>query len=226
MTEPTTVTEFLNKHGLPYAAAFEENGHDHLPSLLEASEEDLATVISDVKMRSGHAMRLRKIPARHVSATPLASSPPPPAAEPPASAPQSDPAQLRGDDPNAQAHMHKLLMAQNPFGNFIHGNIAETYCDPVTEKPTVIMANKKRFYCGQRIPKLSADARATPLLRSPAHTPSEPLTDAEAASASASVGEEASGIASNMVALPSAALRDGYTSHGSFRVWSGGLVWC
>ena len=61
MTEPTTVTEFLNKHGLPYAAAFEENGHDHLPSLLEASEEDLATVISDVKMLSGHAMRLRKI---------------------------------------------------------------------------------------------------------------------------------------------------------------------
>ena len=51
MTEPTTVTEFLHKHGLPYAAAFEENGHDHLPSLLEASEEDLATVISDVKMR-------------------------------------------------------------------------------------------------------------------------------------------------------------------------------
>ena len=53
----------------------------------------------------------------------------------------------------------------------------------------------------QRIPKLSADAGSTPLLRSPAHTPSEPLVDAEAASVSALIWEEASGIASSVVAL-------------------------
>ena len=55
---PSSVAELLQRAELTqYAAAFEEEGWDSVTHLLNIKEEQLAVLITDVKMKSGHALR-------------------------------------------------------------------------------------------------------------------------------------------------------------------------
>ena len=77
-----------------YAAAFEDKGWDSVTHLLKIKEEQLAVLIKDVQMKSGHALRLRLRQALNLPpppiggpAVPLAADAPPPPPPPPAAPP-------------------------------------------------------------------------------------------------------------------------------------------
>ena len=57
---PTTVQDFLSLHALSQCAdAFIQEGWDSLPQLLSLTESHLQLLITDTKMKNGHASRLR-----------------------------------------------------------------------------------------------------------------------------------------------------------------------
>ena len=74
---PTTVAAFLQLHDLErYAEAFEDEGWDSLPQLQGMDEAGLMQLITDVKMKSGHAARLRKALGMQLATGPAPVEPP------------------------------------------------------------------------------------------------------------------------------------------------------
>ena len=77
---PSTVAEFLDGAELGrYKEAFEEEGWDSLTQLRKIKPEQLAILISDVKMKSGHVQRLHE--ALGMGAEPTAQAPAAPVAQ-------------------------------------------------------------------------------------------------------------------------------------------------
>ena len=73
--EPSSVTEFLVLHQLDaYAAAFDAEGWDSLQQLRTIDAGALEQLISDVKMKSGHAFRLRGALGKGGAAQPAAAA--------------------------------------------------------------------------------------------------------------------------------------------------------
>ena len=122
---PSTVAQFLERAELSqYAEAFELQGWDSLPQLVKITPQDLAILITDVKMKSGHIRRLHAAlgvvaaPAAEVAAATAAPGMAPSAgpAEPSAGGaqePQHAPAPARDMDPALQTNFYNQLKETN-----------------------------------------------------------------------------------------------------------------
>ena len=85
------MAEFLTRHNLStYADAFDAHGWDDISQLSSTPESDLAKLVADVKMKSGHVARLRAALGKP------APTPPAPPAAPTQSQPHSSPHILKG----------------------------------------------------------------------------------------------------------------------------------
>jgi hypothetical protein len=151
---PTTVAAFLKLHELEkYVEAFDEEGWDSLPQLQGIDEAGLMQLISDTKMKSGHAVRLRK--ALGMQATYSAPVEPPtdkqtgsPAATPTADGNNGAHEAATGTLTATAAHVYAKLSEQTMRGVLVHGTIIETWGDPVTKQPKLAFAaDGKGFYC-------------------------------------------------------------------------------
>ena len=167
-TVATTVSELLEQLNLgAYADSFMEEGWDELAQLRSVNEKNLDQLIVDVKMKSGHAARLRGALLNEPGTAPGAALPSATSTQP-ASAPAAQPAtaQLPSAQPavtqpasqlpplfhatdeatTEQAKFVQKLGSRNGLGVLIHGSTIETFADP-TLGPTIIIVSKKSFMC-------------------------------------------------------------------------------
>ena len=157
------MAEFLTRHNLStYADAFDAHGWDDISQLSSAPESDLAKLVADVKMKSGHVARLRAAlgkPAPTPPAPPAAPTqsqphssphlPPPQQLTPPTQPPPQQQQQQTlpsASDAILQAKLYGRLMEVGALGEFTHGNCNETYMNPSTKVPVITMAPGFRFF--------------------------------------------------------------------------------
>ena len=166
--EPSSVAEFLGLHQLDsYAAAFDEEGWDSLQQLRTVDASALEQLITDVKMKSGHAFRLRAAlgkggaaqPAAEVVAGGAPGVVPGPAQHGAAGLPTPAPGQetLTGPAAKAAAKMVEMTIV----GELVHGNIVETWANPATNVPVVAFSQDgDSFYCRLcPVPRRSDDGK-------------------------------------------------------------------
>ena len=172
---PATVQDFLAQHTLSqYADAFIEEGWDSLAQLLSLSEVNLQVLITDTKMKSGHATRLRtaleEVRWAHAAPSgygvpagqqlpPLPWPPhqqPPPQQPPPQQPPPQQPSEPAAGVPPTeetlgalQQHFYEKLVSVGPLGEPKHGTIVQTYNNPMEPGEVYIKLalQGNLFYC-------------------------------------------------------------------------------
>ena len=148
------MAEFLEAVELSqYLNAFTEEGWDSVSHLRCLGEGDLAQLIADTQMKSGHAARLRSALGRAIVSQPAPAPPAPPAplmahvsvepsvlpsstvpATPPKPSVDSD--SYRKDE--ARDFRAKLFEWGPTSGDYVHGTIVQTYQNPATNTPIIV----------------------------------------------------------------------------------------